>query len=249
MTLGNIDIINCLSNAAFFSALSKEEISSFAEHVTLKHYDDKQQLFLQGDEPRNFYVVSRGWVKVFRETLNGKESVINVLTSYETLGDEVISKQSFYPYSAEAVGDLALLVLPIHFIRGRLEQDGRLALKMLGALATHMSLLETQLEQLMVMTAPKRIGCFLLKLTRGQERGTATVTLPYDKSLIAAKLGMQAETFSRSFNNLKKAGVHIKESKVMINDVCLLRDYVCPTCSNPIECDEDQAKECKSLWI
>ncbi len=71
MTLSNIDIINCLSNAAFFSALSKEEISSFSEHVTLKHYDDKQQLFLQGDEPRYFYGVSLGWVIVFRDTLKG----------------------------------------------------------------------------------------------------------------------------------------------------------------------------------
>jgi hypothetical protein len=50
--------------------------------------------------------------------------------------------------------------------------------------------------------------------------------LPYDKALIAGRLGMQPESLSRAFARLKQIGVHIEQNIAIIDDVGRLRHYV-----------------------
>jgi CRP-like cAMP-binding protein len=66
---------------------------------------------------------------------------------------------------------------------------------------------------------------FLLSLSNSVN-GTATITLPLDKSLIAARLGMQPETFSRALAKLKTVGVHSAGHDVVIKDLDALRAMI-----------------------
>jgi CRP-like cAMP-binding protein len=52
------------------------------------------------------------------------------------------------------------------------------------------------------------------------------VVLPYDKVLIAGRLGMKPESLSRAFARLKDQGVVIRQNLAAIADVGALRDYV-----------------------
>jgi hypothetical protein len=52
------------------------------------------------------------------------------------------------------------------------------------------------------------------------------VTLPYDKVLIAARLGMKPESLSRAFARLREFGVRVKQNHAALADVAKLRDYV-----------------------
>jgi len=60
------------------------------------------------------------------------------------------------------------------------------------------------------------------------------LTLPYDKTLIAGRLGMQPQSLSRSFNRLREIGVTIAQNQAAIADVELLRDYVLRDRSTPV---------------
>ena len=66
---------------------------------------------------------------------------------------------------------------------------------------------------------------FLLELASCQD-GSCEVTLPYDKVLIAGRLGMKPESLSRAFARLKDHGVVIRQNIAAIADVASLRDYV-----------------------
>ena len=57
------------------------------------------------------------------------------------------------------------------------------------------------------------------------EIGSCDVTLPYDKMLIAGRLGMKPESLSRAFSRLKSAGVTVKRNHAEIDDIESLRDY------------------------
>ena len=50
--------------------------------------------------------------------------------------------------------------------------------------------------------------------------------LPYDKVLIAGRLGMKPESLSRAFAKLKPVGVRITQNTADIADLDALRDYV-----------------------
>jgi hypothetical protein len=51
------------------------------------------------------------------------------------------------------------------------------------------------------------------------------VTLPYDKVLIAGRLGMKPESLSRAFARLKTVGVKVKKNHAEIEDIEVLRHY------------------------
>jgi len=47
--------------------------------------------------------------------------------------------------------------------------------------------------------------------------------LPFQKSLLAGKLGLAPEALSRAFSALKKAGVTVRGRIVQVNDVAALK--------------------------
>ena len=52
--------------------------------------------------------------------------------------------------------------------------------------------------------------------------------LPYDKKLIASRLGMKPETFSRALAQLRNHGVTIKGGDARIADLAVLHRHVSP---------------------
>ncbi len=53
----------------FFKGIDTNSLSKLAEQSSLKHYDKGQLLFLHGDNSKYFYIISSGWLKLFRDTL------------------------------------------------------------------------------------------------------------------------------------------------------------------------------------
>ncbi len=81
-----------------------------------------------------------------------------------------------------------------------------------------------QIEQLKAQTGPQRVADFLLELTRSKF-GACSVQLPYDKVLIAGRLGMKPESLSRAFSKLKDQGVKVHQNSAEIEDIESLRAY------------------------
>nr|HMQ57545.1 hypothetical protein [Rhizobiaceae bacterium] len=52
------------------------------------------------------------------------------------------------------------------------------------------------------------------------------VALPFDKALLAGKLGIKPESLSRAFNRLKSCGVRIERDMAVIADVACLADFM-----------------------
>jgi CRP-like cAMP-binding protein len=97
---------------------------------------------------------------------------------------------------------------------------------MLASASYHLRLLVEQIEQIKLRSAPRRIGEFLISLAAGQANGPCSLNLPYEKALIANRLGMQPESFSRALKRLKPVGVEVHGDDVMIADIKALACYV-----------------------
>ena len=54
------------------------------------------------------------------------------------------------------------------------------------------------------------------------ESGPAAIALPYEKALIANRLGMQPESFSRALARLRDLGVTVERDNVHIKDLAKL---------------------------
>jgi CRP-like cAMP-binding protein len=91
-------------------------------------------------------------------------------------------------------------------------------------MSLHLRRLVQQIEHLTVRSSTERLADFLVKLADNRNE-RAILRLPYDKGLIAARLGMQPETLSRALAKLRPLGVETKGSRVTIRDVDALRRH------------------------
>ncbi len=189
-----------------------------------REYDRGETLFLQGETAQAVHIVTDGWVKLYRIAPNGGEAVVNVFTKGESFGEAVAFRGQAYPVSAEAVTSCEVMRIPSVAILEAMRKDPDIAVTVLASTFTHLHSLVSQLEQLKAQTGPQRVAEFLLELCE-QETGSCKVTLPYDKFLIAGRLGMKPESLSRSFARLKTVGVHVVRNVAEIDDIDRLRAF------------------------
>ena len=102
--------------------------------------------------------------------------------------------------------------------------EPEVSLAALASTLQHLHQLVGQVEQIKAQTGAQRVAEFLLELC-GCDAGRCSVTLPYDKTLIAGRLGMKPESLSRAFARLKPLGVSITRNHATIENVAALSDY------------------------
>lgn len=192
---------------------------------SIRHYPDHTTLFVEGEPAERFYVVLDGWAKLYRLCENGQEVVISVVSPGESFAEAAIFDSHIYPVSAVSITNSRLLVIGADALMRELRENVDLALNMLGAMSRHLRGSVTLLHQLSAMSSTERLADFLLGLSDATE-GETKITLPLDKSLIAARLGMQPETFSRALSKLKSIGVTNHGHDVIVKDVAKLRGFI-----------------------
>ena len=211
-----------LCRLPIFSGLENCVIAGLLSHAWVQSYPRNAVLFLQEEPAERFYVVFDGWVKLYRTSRQGEESVIGVFTCGESFAEAAIFDKAVYPVTASTVEDSRLLVIPAKHFLQHLTEHGEYALKMMASMSRHMRRMVQQVEQLTLKSSTQRVAGFLLRLCP-QDRGPAVIQLPLDKALIAGRLGMQPETLSRCLAKLRQVGVVSKGARVSIADVDALR--------------------------
>jgi len=208
-----------------FGAMPQEAAQSLIGNQGPRVYEKGTLLFQQGEPADSFYLVLEGWVKIFRITAEGDEAVVGVFRRGETFAEAAIFMGGRYPVSAEVVATSRLLRIDGEMFRRRILETPDVAFSMLASTSYHLKFLVEQIEQIKLMTAPKRLADFLLKLC-GRQDGHCQVVLPYEKALIANRLGMKPESLSRAFAKLRSHGVLVDRDEVTIGDVRALKSFI-----------------------
>jgi CRP-like cAMP-binding protein len=76
--------------------------------------------------------------------------------------------------------------------------------------------LVNEIERLKRRSATELVAEFLLDLCAAASADRADVTLPFEKSIIAARLGIKPESFSRALGRLKDVGVDVNGAEIAI---------------------------------
>ncbi len=104
--------LNALQDTKLFLAMSEEQsyaLFAASKKVSLAKGDP---LYWQEDSANYFYLVLSGWVKVFRETLDGDEAVIELAGSGSFVGEMAPLEGDVHSCNAAIAEDAVLLKLP-----------------------------------------------------------------------------------------------------------------------------------------
>lgn len=195
-------------------------------------------LFLHGAPLRNFYVLTNGAVRIFRQTPSGREVTINLSGRGDIVGaSHIYESCKTYQWSAITIEETTAIEYPIAWFRKQLDPDNPLARNMLKVLSQQSHSAAIRAEQLVTFTAAQRLCCFLMRLCTIHNLDYRNFHLPLNKTTITSKLGMALETFSRTAVKLKPQGVRIKASSVSVADPGALSNYMCSHCSIMLDCE------------
>ncbi|PZO82862.1 MAG: hypothetical protein DI626_09630 [Micavibrio aeruginosavorus] len=225
-----------MKSIPFFSGLPAADEERLYQLSSIHDYTKGDHVFLRGDKAQSFYIVMGGWVKLYRDTHEGDEAVLGLMTRTDIFGDMAIFNGEIHPFSAQVVENAKIISIPADILKSSTYSNPEIMTRIMQSFAQQMNRLQLENEHLSVMSAPQRVGCLLLQLSGGTERQSQTIRLPYEKSLAASRLGMKPETFSRALGQLKDLGIKVNGDMVEVKNIHALAQFVCSDCS---ACDQD----------
>lgn len=207
-----------------FCALPPQALDAVLAQSELQVRARRSTLFEQDEPATAFYLVLEGWTKLFRMTVGGDEAVVGVFSRGDCLAEAPCLAGGNYPVSGETVTEARLLAVPARRIIELNRSSPEIGLAMLASASLHLKRLVDQIEELKARTGPQRLADFLVGLAPVAQ-GPCTIALPYEKLLIAGRLGMKPESLSRAFQRLRAVGVRINQNTVAVGDVARLTEF------------------------
>ncbi|KAA0010280.1 cyclic nucleotide-binding domain-containing protein [Billgrantia pellis] len=218
------EALQAVRQVPLFAGLESETLALLTEGALERRYRRGTQLFRRGEPADRFYVVLGGWVKLFRESPDGNECMVGLFTRGESFAEAAMFDRLGFPVNAAVVEEARLLLFPAEHFLTTLERHHGLALNMLANLSGMLRSLVRQLDQLTLQPTYQRLAAFIVSLCP-DENGPISVCLPCDKLLIAGRLGMKPESFSRALARLREVGVSCERNFVHVEDVAGLRRF------------------------
>lgn len=225
MTAPTPEDLKIVSHIAVFHSLKPRTVDTLITPASVLTLRQGQALFRQGEPATAFFIVVEGWIKLYRITPAGDEAILYVLTKGESFAEAVAFTGDHYPATAEAATDARVVRIPADHVVRCIREMPDIALAMIGSTSQHLHRLVQKVEQLTAQSGLQRVAEFLASLCPCNN-GPCTIALPYDKSLIAGRLGLKPESLSRVFAKLRAVGVDVRASHVAVNDVAKLRNLV-----------------------
>ena len=214
--MSNTDLAT-IRRSPFFGSLPLEvldEIVGRSKSVVLAPGDT---LFSQGDVSDAVFCVVSGLVKLSIHQSDGAEAVIEVFQPGQSFAEALAFRAEVYPASAVALVDSRVFASPSAVLQDVFRKNPDAFPAILAGTYAHLHQLVRQIESLKANSGLARLIHYILAVT-GDAAGSGSVTLPYEKKVLASLLGMKAETLSRAFRRLEQHGVVVEGRQISVGN-------------------------------
>ena len=154
--------------------------------------------------------------------------------------DEIVGNGKLHTVNARAVEDATILQIPVALMRSLSTSVDHLGLKLLASLSKRLQTSQLDVEHRSAMSATQIVACYLQELCVLYGFNPSGFDLPYSKTLIASRLRMELETFSRTLKNLRSRGIEVDGTHVRFTSLSEVAQFVCASCSESETCPTRQ---------
>jgi CRP-like cAMP-binding protein len=197
-------VLELLRHAPIFRDLEPAELARIAAGTCEVRAERGKMLFRRGDPCTGFHLVVYGQVKLVVSTAAGVERVVDINGPGMSFGEALMFTGRPYVVSAVTLADSLLLHVSRETLYAEIDRDPLLARRMLAGLSWRLHMLVKDVEALTLQSATQRVIGYLATLEEG---AGACVKLPAQKSLVASRLNLTPEYFSRILHELADAGI------------------------------------------
>ncbi|MGE5477290.1 MAG: Crp/Fnr family transcriptional regulator [Bacteroidales bacterium] len=205
-----------------FDGLDHAVLEKLMADASAQTCERRTLLFSAGTRADCFYIVLDGQIKLFALTPDGRESIVEVFTPVSSFGEAAMLSEGAFPLHAEVIEDATLIRVGKRAFLNTLRGDHVVAYRILTSMCRWHQRLSGEIRHLKLLPPWQRVAEFLLALTEAHE-GEALVALPFNKEVLASRVGIRRESLSRVLARLRELGVRTEGNAVRIDDVGNLR--------------------------
>ena len=220
------DIVDELRGIDLFAALDSRQLQVVIDATRVVRLDDGERLFDHGRPARQFFHLRSGQLKLFRSSPSGGEKIIEIVQPQDTFAQAVMFMEPSggYPVSAEALLPSVLLGFDNEVMRGVLRESVDTCFRVFASMSRRLRQQVDEIERLTLHPAVSRLAGYLVAQASSEVPQSYGIHLTAPKNVIASRLGIQPETFSRVAARLMKDGlIRVHGQDVVLLDVEGLR--------------------------
>tara|TARA_A100001037_G_scaffold267347_1_gene260131 strand:- start:60 stop:740 length:681 start_codon:yes stop_codon:yes gene_type:complete len=195
-----------LLNVPIFSNLDEKQISFIATKMRNKKYSKSDIILMEDEVGDTFFIILEGSVKVTRDSEDGREVILAVLSSGNFFGEISLLDGKTRSANAIALEKTSLMLLKRNDFLQLLKEIPQISISLLSELAKRIRKTDEQVENLAFSDAEKRIGISILSISEQLgviKNGLVKIPkLPFHQD-IANMAGTSRETVSRMLKLLE----------------------------------------------
>ncbi len=229
MRAESVDVSHHLAALPLFRGMGGVELQHLAGDCQLRRLARGDMVFRVGEHCHDFLVALVGQIKLFAVSPGGHEKVIDLVGPGHCVADAVMFSDRPCGISAQALTESLLLAVPRAIVLAVIARDRQFALRMLASVSRRVQGLLQDVEAYALPTGLERVIDYLLRdpdIVQGDRRGAFTVCLPVTKAIIASRLSLTPEYFSRVLRELESAAlIELAGREIRIVDAARLAAY------------------------
>ncbi|HUX25826.1 MAG TPA: Crp/Fnr family transcriptional regulator [Burkholderiales bacterium] len=228
MADGPVKMQTFLANVPLFRALASEELERIAASTQELRPERSEVLFRRGDPALGFHIIISGQVKLALSSRRGDEKVVDLIGPGQSFGEAVMFMERPHVVTAQTLSDSLLLYVPREIVFQELERDPRFVRRIIAGLSSRLHRLMSDLESDSLYSGTQRVIGYLLRdIEESRDpRRMVEVNLQASKGVIASRLSVTQEHFSRILHDLAARGlIEVHGRAIRILDVDRLRSW------------------------
>lgn len=217
---------DALRHIYLFNAFDAGQMATIAGSTERVSLTPGQRLFNQGDEIRRFYYVESGRIKLYRLSPDGDEKVIELIGPNQTFAEAVVfmERSAGYPVNADALEASALIGFDATTFLGLLKESNESCLQLMAVMSQRLRKHVNEIDRLALQNATSRFIGYILNAAHEEGARDGRIELNVPKNVLASRLSIQPETFSRILSRLSGAGlIQVERQAITLLDVDGLR--------------------------
>ena len=222
--MSNLDE-DILHQTPLFQALDETQFESVLKSCRVLSLPAKNILFEKNSVASHFYLLKSGQVKLFCLSESGDEKVMDIINPSQTFAEAIMfMPKKTYPVSAETLKESELYSFDMKQFRDILESSQETCFRLLAVMARRLHASITDINNLTLHNATYRLVVYLLDQLPDGAVALSNIHLDATKIIIASRLSIKPETFSRILLNLTKLGlIEVHGNDITLIDVNGLR--------------------------
>lgn len=219
----------CINKIPLLSNLSDSEASMISKGVLTQKFKKGTKIFSRGEKANKLYIICSGKIKIFKNTVDGKEQILYILSKGDFIGAFNLLKEDEFDFDAVALEDAHISTLEKKEFDKIILTNPEITLKVLEKAYERIMKVESLVERLSTNSLDAKVAGLLLNLVEGfgeKNQEGMLLSLTINREEMGSYAGIARETISRKLKLFQEMGAIelIGSKKILIKDMQALED-------------------------